>query len=68
MSDRKPYPIRLTDEARAGWERLCTRERVTMTALVEAIGLEVADGREPVTVATIERAAAIDRERKNRSS
>ncbi len=64
--DRRNFQIRLTDDARAGWDRLCAAERVTMTALVEAIGLELGDGRNVVTRRAIDRAADIDRERKSR--
>lgn len=36
---------RLTDEAYAAWDRAVTREGVTLTALVESIGREMAAER-----------------------
>lgn len=67
MGERRRTPIRLTEEAREGLDRFCTRERVTLTALVEAIGLELADDRPVVPASVVDRAAAIDRRRKSRS-
>lgn len=58
--------IRLSDDAREGWDRVCTDERVTLTALMEAAGLELAEGRTAVSARTIRRAAAIDRARASR--
>lgn len=66
MAERRSPNIRLTDTARAGWDRLCTTERVTLTGLMEAIGLELADDHEVIPAAVIERAATIDRHRKSR--
>lgn len=66
MDERRRYPIRLTDDARAGWDRFCADERVTLTALIEAIGLELAGRNAVIAPAVVERAAAIDRQRKSR--
>lgn len=66
MEERRRFLFRLTDTSRSGWDRLCADERVTFTALIEAIGLDLAEGRTVVDAQTIERAAAIDRERKSR--
>lgn len=66
MAERRRTPIRLTDEARDGFDRYCTAERVTLTALVEALGLELGAGRTVLAASVVERAAAIDRERKSR--
>ena len=66
MADRTRPNLRLTDHARAGWDRFCTAERVTLTALVEAIGLELADGHDFIPPEVVERAATIDRHRKSR--
>lgn len=33
--------LRLSDEARAGWEKACLATGVSLTALAEAIGLEL---------------------------
>lgn len=43
MSERPKISIRLSPEARAGWERACVRYGITMTAYIEAIGLELAE-------------------------
>lgn len=66
MADRTRPNLRLTDEARDGFDRFCTTERVTLTALVEALGLELAAGRRAIATSVVERAAAIDRQRKSR--
>jgi hypothetical protein len=66
MADRSRPNIRLTEPARAGWDRLCTTERVTLTGLMEAIGLELAEGHHIIPASVIERAATIDRNRKSR--
>jgi hypothetical protein len=62
--------LRLSDEARAGWDRACGMAGVTLTALVEAIGLELhrtggkaLGDRGPDLV---EAAKAIDLERRRR--
>lgn len=68
MARRRNLQIRLTDEAREGWDKACTEQRVTLTALMEAAGLELAEGRGAVTARTIRRAAAIDRARSSRRS
>lgn len=40
-AERIKVSIRLTQEAHSGWDRACRISGVTMTALVEAIGLEL---------------------------
>lgn len=60
--------LRLSFEARRGWDRFCREQGVTLTAFVEAIGLELdergmVEGRGPQVV---ERARQIDTERRNR--
>lgn len=57
---------RLTDEAARAWDRTVTREGVTMTALIEALGREMADGHWKPTRHAIELARRIDRERRSR--
>jgi hypothetical protein len=58
--------VRLTDDAAAGWDRLCTRRGVTMTALIEALGRSLNEGEEWVPDDAIRRAREIDRERRSR--
>jgi hypothetical protein len=41
VAERVKVSIRLTEEAHAGWARACANSGVTMTALIEAIGLEL---------------------------
>lgn len=67
MTDgRRITPLRLTEDARAGWDRACSAHRVTMTALAEALGLAMRDDVDLVPVEVVERAAEIDRERRSR--
>lgn len=35
---------RLSDRSRSGWEKACLRAGVTLTALIEATGLELHNG------------------------
>ena len=63
---RRNLQLRLTEDARRGWDRFATSERVTVTALIEAIGLELRDGRKLFSARTVNRAAAIDRARSSR--
>lgn len=60
---RKSY--RLSDEALAGLDRLAARRNVTVTALLEAFG-QLAATHDPHAAEVIERARAIDRERRSR--
>lgn len=55
----------LSDEARRGWERVCLRERVSLSALLEALGrhLDESPGELPDV---FDLAAEVDRERGNR--
>lgn len=57
---------RLTDESSRAWDRTVTREGVTMTALLEAIGREIAAGRWQPTKRMIDQARRIDSERRSR--
>jgi hypothetical protein len=42
--DWRVVKARLTPDAAAGWDRLCTRRNVTFTALMEALGEQLAAG------------------------
>ena len=66
MADWKHLGVRLTPEAWAAWDRLCTLRGVTMTTLAEALGQMLAEGEDWVPESAIERARAIDRERRSR--
>lgn len=69
MAERITISLRLTPEAHRGLMRACEAAGVTMTALLEAIGLELARNpgslgeRGPDIVAA---ARQIDQERRNR--
>lgn len=43
--ERKPMQARLTLRSRAAWDRTLTREGVTITALLEALGMEMAEAK-----------------------
>lgn len=66
MTRRRPIASELTEAAIAGIDQFCGRERITRTALLEALGLELADGHDVIPPAVVERAATIDRHRKSR--
>lgn len=63
--ERRQRSYRLTDDAVAGLDRMATRHRVTVTALLEAFG-QLAQGHDPTPNEVIARATQIDRERLNR--
>lgn len=59
--------MRLSEEARRGWEALALRHGVTMSALMEAVGLRLVSGaNEPVPPELLELARKIDFERRRR--
>lgn len=58
--------LRLTFDARRGWDRVCRDNGVSLTALVEAIGLEMDDRHQPIPPEVIELARTIDHDRKTR--
>lgn len=67
MAERRLLQVRLTDEARAGLDRFTTRRGVTVTALVEALGEQLAVGDDEwVPAETVARAREIDAERRSR--
>ncbi len=62
--EQRQRSYRLTDEAVAGFDRLATRRRVTVTALLEAFG-RLADDNPTIDV-IVALARDIDRERYSR--
>lgn len=60
--------VRLSEEARAGWERACLRYGITLSAYIESIGIELArnDVRTDQGMDVIERARQIDLDRRSR--
>jgi hypothetical protein len=57
---------RVSDDARRGWDAATTRHGCTFTALVEALGVMLAERGWDVPVEVVERAQHIDRERFSR--
>lgn len=57
---------RLTAESRAAWDRLCSRRGVTLTTLLEQLGLMLDEGVNWVPDEAIARARRQDRERYSR--
>lgn len=61
--------VRLSEEAKRGWDLVCRRHGVNMTALMEAFGLEMLEhglDSEPQTNRIVERARQIEAERRGR--
>lgn len=57
----------VSDEARDGWQQFAAAHGVSVTALIEAIGIRLADMEPPGDwSAIIEEARAIDAERRRR--
>lgn len=69
-ADRQPLNAYLSEEAYEGWRLFAASQRVTVTALLEAIGtvlVDVDEVRPPVWLRKVVRdAAAIDRDRRSR--
>ncbi len=59
--------VRLTEDAREGWDRAAEREGANLTALLEAYG-EALSGRKPIRLpaSVVQRAREIDRQRHSR--
>lgn len=66
MAERRPVQARLSVEAWEAWDRLLADQRSTFTAIIEAIGLDLAAGRRPLPERILKAAAQIDRQRSSR--
>lgn len=66
VAARRAVYLRLTDDARQGWDRIVETEGVSLTALVEAVGLALHERRELIPQEIIARARQIDYERGSR--
>jgi hypothetical protein len=69
MPDTTTVTMRLTPGARAGYEKVCLAQGVTLTALMEAIGcvfLESGVRELPAAQMVLDRARMIDAERRSR--
>jgi hypothetical protein len=62
MAKRILLQVRLTEDARAGLDRIASRRGVTITALFEAIG----QLQPPIDDEVVDLARSIDRERRSR--
>lgn len=62
--ERKPRPVRLTEEAWDGLSRMADRNHVSRTALLEALGRLAATTKLPQAV--IDLARQLDTERRSR--
>lgn len=62
---RRRVSYRLTDEALAGFDRMAARRGITVTAMLEAFG-HLATDHDPDGDEVVDRARAIDRERRSR--
>lgn len=60
MAKRPTLQGRLTPEARAAWDRLCSRRRVTATQLLQALGELLDEGVDWVPEEAVRRARARD--------
>lgn len=65
MAPRRLLQVRLTDKARAGWDKAAVDEGATVTALLEAIGLGLAE-RERLPRHVVRTARKIDKDRRSR--
>lgn len=57
----------VTEKSYRGWDKVASRENVTLTAFLEALGLEFADGTLKLPARVCEQARRIDRARRSRS-
>jgi hypothetical protein len=64
--ERRPVKARLTFDAAAGWDRICTRRNVTFTALMQALGEQLTQGDQLDVETAVARAHEVDRERRSR--
>lgn len=58
---------RVSDEAYGGWRKFCDLHGVSFTAVLEAFGRTIAEGRTPMEAEVVDLARKIDRERSERS-
>lgn len=63
---REHMHVRVSPEARNGWEVACHAHGVTLTGLIEALGRHFAHGENKVAAAVIREARQIDRTRLSR--
>lgn len=60
------FGARLSDAAADGWEHWAAAQGLTVSALLEAIGCELAEGTTELSWKTIKRAQQIQADRKRR--
>lgn len=63
---RQQVQVRLSPEARRGFDRLVTEHGTTLTSVLEVVGLELAAGRMPLPAKVLADARKIDLQRRSR--
>ena len=63
---RRRVPVDLTEEALSNWQLYATNHAVSLTALLEAMGRLLAEGRLPTPAKFVPIARQLDAERKVR--
>ena len=66
MSAPRQTSVRISDEARRGFDRLATSHGVTLTALLEALGQLIESTPDAIPPEVIDAARRIDFERRSR--
>lgn len=66
--ERRPMPVRITDESRDAWKMFAREHGVTVTSLIETLGIALTDvTRLPGVISeAIEAARVLDGERRGR--
>ena len=68
--EREVITAKISRQAAEGWRKFCAENGVTLTALIEVAGLDLAQETSPPTVAArinmVQRAREIDLERRSR--
>lgn len=66
MAGWRQTQVRLTERAREAWDRECVRHGVTLTSLLEALGVGLDEDDWVITGEAVERARHLDRLRRSR--
>ena len=72
MSERKVISAKISTRSLEGWRTFCMKNGVSLTALIEVAGLQLAEESHPPTVQArvrmVEDARKVDIERRTRSA
>ena len=70
LVEREVITAKISHQAAEGWRKFCAENGVTLTALIEVAGLDLAQETSPPSVAArvrmVQRARVIDLERRSR--